>query len=243
MTQSLQTTTQTRRRGRTAEPLDQRILKMTDRSGECWLWLGSLSRQGYGRITVNKHYTSAHRISYETFVGSVPSGLEIDHLCRVRHCVNPKHLEAVSHTVNMRRSIEATGMIAGKRAGGQELGGLCSRGHLLDEENTYLHRGILCCLTCARERNRLCASGGKPRQRTYTDHAKVAAKARARHGEWIPVLVCGSAATAYHTVHYIRTGKRLAAYQPAGSFQAEHRSMGDSFHIYARFVGTTKGGA
>lgn len=66
----------------------------------CWIWQGRLNRDGYG---VYGH-RNAHRIAYESRVGPVAAGLEIDHLCRQRDCVNPDHLEPVTHTVNMRRA-------------------------------------------------------------------------------------------------------------------------------------------
>jgi len=115
--QSSQTLKKRRGRGPTGEPLDKRILRLTDRSGECWLWLGRKNPKGYGQMTIAKHQRSAHRVSYETFVGPIPEGLEIDHLCRVRHCVNPGHLEAVTRSVNLRRQMAATGMVGGKLIG------------------------------------------------------------------------------------------------------------------------------
>ncbi len=70
----------------------------------CWLWLGALTAGGYGCFYVDKHYRStAHRVSYELFVGPIPAGLQIDHLCRVRGCVNPDHLEPVTCRENLMR--------------------------------------------------------------------------------------------------------------------------------------------
>lgn len=71
--------------------------------GRCWEWTGGRDGNGYGRIRVGGRQQGAHRISYELFVGPVPTGLELDHLCRLRHCVNPGHLEPVTHAENMRR--------------------------------------------------------------------------------------------------------------------------------------------
>lgn len=237
MSSSSQTLTPKRRRGRPAEPLDQRILRLTDRSGECWLWQGRLDRFGYGRITVNQQPAKAHRISYETFVGPIPTGLQIDHLCRVRQCVRPDHLEPVTAKVNMERAAGATGTIAGKRVGGMRLGEKCAEGHTVDGDNVYQRRGLNYCLTCRREGARLHASGGKPRQRSYTDHVKIAAAAKAKPGEWTLVAEYRSSATAHHIVHYVRTGKRLAAYLPAGSFEAESRRSDDGSAVYVRFIG------
>ena len=229
-----------RRRGRPAEPLDQRILRLTDRSSDCWLWTGRLDNQGYGRITVKQRPMRAHRASYETFVGPVPTGLELDHVCRVRNCVNPDHLEPVTHRENVLRGASASGLIAGRRVGGQQLGESCPAGHVLTEENTYLRRGILGCLTCRREQNRLHASGGKPRQRTYTDHVKIAARLRGEPNIWSLAVTCSTAATASHVAYYMRSGKRLASYRPAGSFEAEFRTVDGEFQVYARYIGAVK---
>ena len=69
----------------------------------CWLWAASIKPNGYGQYAVNRRPRYAHRISYEALVGGIGDGLEIDHLCRVRSCVNPNHLEAVTHSVNVSR--------------------------------------------------------------------------------------------------------------------------------------------
>lgn len=72
----------------------------------CWLWTGALDRHGYGRFNLNpeKESVLAHRVAYELVHGAIAAGLEIDHLCRVLSCVNPAHLEAVTHKTNMHRS-------------------------------------------------------------------------------------------------------------------------------------------
>ena len=78
---------------------------------ECWLWRGAIVGGGYGQFCVGAdavrrgepRLTYAHRFSYEAKFGPIPNGLEIDHLCRVRNCVNPEHLEAVTSHENIRR--------------------------------------------------------------------------------------------------------------------------------------------
>lgn len=72
--------------------------------GPCWIWTGSISRLGYGRFKWRGHFHPTHRWTYERARGPVPVGKELDHLCRVRHCCNPDHLEAVTHRQNMVRS-------------------------------------------------------------------------------------------------------------------------------------------
>lgn len=69
----------------------------------CWLWTGKVNNSGYGTLTVRSQKKPIHRFSYELFNGDIPEGLEIDHLCRVRACVNPAHLEAVTHRENVLR--------------------------------------------------------------------------------------------------------------------------------------------
>lgn len=76
----------------------------TDDETGCWLWTGSKNNKGYAQLGDNGRTRSAHRVSYELFKGEIPAGLQLDHLCMVRHCVNPEHLEAVTQSVNMRRS-------------------------------------------------------------------------------------------------------------------------------------------
>ena len=66
----------------------------------CWLWTASVNSRGYG---TSMRGQLVHRISYRLIKGEIPGGLEIDHICSNKRCVNPEHLEAVSHLVNMRR--------------------------------------------------------------------------------------------------------------------------------------------
>lgn len=108
--------------------------------GPCWLWLGTKNSYGYGRLIINKHERGAHRFAYERQVGPIPAGLEIDHLCRVRHCVNPTHLEPVTTTVNIRRGIRANSLKTH-----------CKYGHAFDEANTYRCHGHRYCRACGRE--------------------------------------------------------------------------------------------
>lgn len=70
---------------------------------ECWVWKGKPNGAGYGRTQQNKKTVLAHRAVYELHMGPIPPGLELDHLCRVPICVNPDHLDPVTHLVNVRR--------------------------------------------------------------------------------------------------------------------------------------------
>lgn len=109
--------------------------------GECWKWIGAHSRS-YPTMSVKpyKRTIYAHRFAYEYFVGPIPEGLEIDHLCGVRDCVNPSHLEAVDRRTNILRSTNFAAVQAQITQ--------CPRGHPYDEENTYMHRGHRQCRVC-----------------------------------------------------------------------------------------------
>ena len=98
----------------------------------CWIWQGSKDRLGYGRVGGSKSGEGrglAHRFAYEFVKGPIPEGLELDHLCRNPPCVNPDHLEAVSHLVNTLRGI--AGVMAARTH--------CLRGHPYDLFNTYYY--------------------------------------------------------------------------------------------------------
>ena len=102
----------------------------------CWLWLGHTTAAGYGawrerwgRKDPCKHHY-AHRDTYEAVKGTIPAGLEIDHLCRVRCCINPDHLEAVTHQENTRRGEGASGTNVRKTH--------CPSGHPYSAENTIV---------------------------------------------------------------------------------------------------------
>jgi hypothetical protein len=87
--------------------LQRRIVDNVQVTAEgCWIWQLSRNAAGYPRIMIQNDLRSfAHRVSYEEFVGPIPSGLVLDHLCRNPPCVNPTHLEPVTHPENVRRGI------------------------------------------------------------------------------------------------------------------------------------------
>ena len=89
----------------TPAPLPEHVARgyVVTESG-CWLWQRSKSRDGYGWASLKNRTKQAHRLVYELIKGPVPDGLVLDHLCRVRHCVNPDHLEPVTPGENVRRS-------------------------------------------------------------------------------------------------------------------------------------------
>jgi hypothetical protein len=83
-----------------ARPADERFWPKVEKTGTCWLWGGARDRGGYGVFENQK----AHRVSYVLSGGTIPEGLQLDHLCFVRHCVNPEHLEPVTAKENTRRA-------------------------------------------------------------------------------------------------------------------------------------------
>lgn len=108
----------------------------------CWIWKG-VKPGAYGRLWEGKTRVLVHRFSYEIHKGPVPEGLEIDHLCRERRCVNPDHLEAVTQRVNILRGM-------GTPAQNARLT-MCRKGHPLSGENLYLYpNGRRRCRTCQR---------------------------------------------------------------------------------------------
>lgn len=78
-------------------------------AGGCWLWTGATVNTGYGRFTDRDRDWLAHRWAFEHLVAPIPQGMVIDHLCRVRLCVNPEHLESVTQAENVRRENLANG--------------------------------------------------------------------------------------------------------------------------------------
>lgn len=87
----------------------ERFDTYVDKTDNCWLWTGSLTYDGYGIFRDNNRRTGAHRFAHEYHVGPIPEGLHIDHLCCVRNCVNPAHLEPVTPKENDRRARERAG--------------------------------------------------------------------------------------------------------------------------------------
>jgi hypothetical protein len=121
-----------------------------NKTDSCWLWTGRVAAgTGYGVLSINGRETYAHRLSYEIAYGEIPDGLVTDHLCRVRLCVRPDHLEAVTTRENVMRGVGPTAINAQKTR--------CPKGHELTEANTYRRRdtknGLRQCLTCRNESN------------------------------------------------------------------------------------------
>lgn len=112
----------------------------------CWLWTAKITKGGYGSVSGKS--LLAHRVSYATYKGAIPKGLVIDHLCRVKSCINPDHLEAVTQKENLRRRDIALGMATAKTH--------CPKGHEYNEVNTYVSpQNRRSCRTCNRMRRKL----------------------------------------------------------------------------------------
>lgn len=120
-----------------------------DKTGDCWLWTGTRIDAGYGVVHRNGKRLYAHRVAYEDAIGPIPVGLVIDHLCRVKRCVRPEHLEPVTQAENVRRGIGPTAVNSGKT--------YCIRNHALFGSNLYVIQatGYRQCKKCtAVRRNR-----------------------------------------------------------------------------------------
>ena len=125
-----------------------------DSIDKCWLWQACISK-GYGHFVHNDKQQPAHRVAYMLLIGDTPDGLVADHLCRVRHCVNPWHLEFVTNKENVLRGTGLTAKSAKMTH--------CKKGHAFDEQNTYLYHGHRHCKTCALERQRVSRAKAKNR--------------------------------------------------------------------------------
>ena len=132
--------------------------------GECWIWTGAKSSAGYGQIRISGvcHYVHRHVLTISDV--EIPSGMQVDHLCRNKACCNPKHLEVVTARVNIRRAFDDTRKC-------------CPKGHEYTPENTrWLHGGRhRKCRICNRIEN-----SGVNRVRVYTPEQLERKRARAR---------------------------------------------------------------
>lgn len=142
---------------RTGHPLgtsrrssEARFFDKVQQVGDCWIWMASKDQSGYGMFSdhdspsksAHTQVERAHRWSYAFLRAEIPDGLQLDHLCRIRDCVNPWHLEPVTNRVNWERGISPW------RING--LKSECSKGHPFTPENTYRHpQGSRVCRACS----------------------------------------------------------------------------------------------
>lgn len=131
-----------------SEILLKRLLEKSHAAGDCIIFNRSLTPSGYGYMWNGKRNELVHRIAYRIAKGEIPEGLEVDHACKNRSCINPEHLEAVTHAVNMERAVNAN-----------RIKTHCKRGHELSPENVYMEKyGSRRCITCRTNRR------NKPRE-------------------------------------------------------------------------------
>lgn len=115
---------------------------------QCWLWHSGTFASGYGRFKVGGRKgrnMRVHRFSYMMITGQIPSGLELDHLCRTILCVNPSHLEPVTHAENMKRARGLT--VSSNHPNRRKTH--CPKGHAYSPDNCYLSKiGWRTCRQC-----------------------------------------------------------------------------------------------
>ena len=127
---------------------EERFWAKVTKTPYCWIWPGPSNNSGYGTFTPNGRRSTrgAHRYAYELVRGPIPVGMEIDHVCRNKLCVNPSHLEVVTHRENNLR--------AGGWATAHANATHCPQGHPYDLINTQFRRGRRYCRECVRAYDR-----------------------------------------------------------------------------------------
>lgn len=119
----------------------QRFWAKVEKTHDCWLWTASLGHSGYGQFGAFDTVWPSHRIAYRQLIGPIEAGLTLDHLCRNKRCVNPAHLEPVTHHENTTRAASHA----------RDLRTHCKHGHEFTPENTYIRSdGSRQCKTCRR---------------------------------------------------------------------------------------------
>ena len=125
----------------TSKSIEERFWEKVNKTDSCWIWTGAVNHKGYGFFK-SPSTPVAHRYSYEITFGKIPDGYQIDHLCKVRNCVRPDHLEAVTPKENNSRS-GCWDINKNKTH--------CPRGHEYTDDNTYVQKkGSRVCKECAR---------------------------------------------------------------------------------------------
>ncbi len=129
---------------------EQRFWSKVDKSPSsgCWLWTGEKSAKGYGRFVISfvsgkRKRVYAHRFSWEQTHDKIPDTLQIDHLCGIKNCVNPDHMEVVTSRENILRGMSPSAITYRT--------GICKRGHALSDDNIHVYsNGYRTCLICFR---------------------------------------------------------------------------------------------
>lgn len=120
--------------------LEERFWEKVDCSGDCWEWTASKDGRGYGQFHISGANYRAHRVAYELSVGEIPEGLDLDHLCMNKACVNPSHLEPVTRKENIARWGATVTH--------------CPKGHEYSEDNIYWDAGYKKCKICVKARSK-----------------------------------------------------------------------------------------
>lgn len=130
----------------------EKLWDKINKSSTCWFWFGAIDKDGYGIWTSKKKTYRVHRFMYELYNGKILSGMVIDHLCRIRNCVNPEHLRAITNKENILCGVGITAQNSRKI--------VCNKGHDLSGKNLYVYKnkkgGVdRHCLKCDKERARI----------------------------------------------------------------------------------------
>lgn len=127
-----------------SESLTRPHLYAVDPQTGCWVWARGVNSSGYGVVCYGGRQHLAHRTFYEHMVSAIPSGLQIDHLCRNRRCVNPGHMDVVTPRENTMRGSGQSARNARKTR--------CKYGHEFSPANTRVYGGVRQCAECCRRR-------------------------------------------------------------------------------------------
>ena len=121
----------------------ERFLEKVIKTGSCWGWTGAHTQAGYAVFSIAGKFIYGHRYSFQLSKGNIPDGLQLDHLCDNKGCVNPEHLEIVTNQENQIRRYQNNPRQ------------YCDKGHLFTKENTmYIKSGTRLCRICAINRTR-----------------------------------------------------------------------------------------
>lgn len=112
------------------QPLWPRLLERRRIEGDCWIYTGNTTPEGYGHISYENRVQPVHRLAYESAVGPIPDELHLDHLCRRPSCFNPQHLEPVTCRENLLRGDTAAARLSNRTH--------CDNGHPFDDDNTLI---------------------------------------------------------------------------------------------------------